>query len=410
MPQCRVLVINDFAQKGGAEEVYRQSVALLKDMSGVEVECFDNTRLDPNAPASPAWNRASAKALEQVIRQFKPDRVMVHNYHNVLSISVLHVIAKYKRVFGFSTYMTCHDYHLVYYNPMLQYFSNDGAHTLPLELLHSLKAMRLRASMKGVIHDGLRKAYWHTMRALIKPERVFDVVFCPSPFMQQALRRSGIVNTEILSNPSAVDFPPLTTKVNHSQRLELAFVGRVSPEKGLLQFIELAQAADFSHIERLSMYGDGAERPAMEKKFASLIAEGKLAFFGRLAQDELFDRLRDSADALVLPSLCAENAPLSIIEAAWLGLPALVHDVGSLSTFGNEVGNKIMFRSDPSSLRHAMSEIIEHLSQPDRQYNISEYSPRYYAERLARLMRIGTGSEISAPRENGSSLRIELQS
>ncbi|SAK84437.1 glycosyl transferase [Caballeronia calidae] len=396
MQQCRVLVINDFVQKGGAEEVYRQSVESLRAMPGVDVRCFDNSCLDPHAPASPAWNSAAAKALEEAIKDFRPHRVMVHNYHSVLSASVLGTIARYKRKLGYSTYMTCHDYHVVYYNPLLQYYTKDGTHTVPLEALNTLRTLRLRSSKKGLIHDALRKCYWHAMRALIKPERVFDAVLCPSPFMQQALRRRGIVNTVMLPNPSAVDLPPTPLKVSTSPRLNLAFVGRVAPEKGLVQFIELAQAAGFAHIQRIEVYGDGPDRAVIEQRFASLVASGQLVFFGRLAQDDLFTQLRASADALVLPSLCAENAPLAIIEAASLGLPALVHDVGSLSTFGNEVGNKVMFRSDPSSLRAAMSQLVEHLSQTGREYDISEYSSRHYATRLASLMRIGDGSAMPA--------------
>ena len=37
----KVLVINDFIRKGGAEEVYRMSLDVLRQLPGVEVESFD---------------------------------------------------------------------------------------------------------------------------------------------------------------------------------------------------------------------------------------------------------------------------------------------------------------------------------------------------------------------------------
>ncbi|WP_235091147.1 MULTISPECIES: hypothetical protein [Burkholderiaceae] len=36
--RCNVLIINDFASKGGAEEVYRTSAQLLRAMPGVKAD------------------------------------------------------------------------------------------------------------------------------------------------------------------------------------------------------------------------------------------------------------------------------------------------------------------------------------------------------------------------------------
>ena len=44
MQRCRVLVINDYAQMGGAEVVYQQSAELLATLPGVEVERFDDSQ------------------------------------------------------------------------------------------------------------------------------------------------------------------------------------------------------------------------------------------------------------------------------------------------------------------------------------------------------------------------------
>jgi glycosyltransferase involved in cell wall biosynthesis len=162
----------------------------------------------------------------------------------------------------------------------------------------------------------------------------------------------------------------------------------VAAEKGLAQFIELAQSIDFARINRLTIYGDGPEREMLEKRFASLIESGKVVFFGRLPQEKLFEELQRSADAVVLPSVWPENAPLAIIEAALLGLPVLVNDIGSLSTFGDQVGNKIKFRSDPQALRDALDALAAHLSKPAREYDVREFSPAHYGERLVQIMRI----------------------
>jgi glycosyltransferase involved in cell wall biosynthesis len=397
MDRCRILVINDFAVKGGAEEVYRQSAELLRAVEGVEVECFDHTTYrEPEQSRVALWNFEAARALAKVITDFKPHRVLVHNYHSQLSSSVLSVIARYKRKLGYIAYMTCHDYHLVYYNPnLLTYTKQGGVATLPLDALRTPRALWIRSSPKGLAHDVIKKAHWHAMRLLAKPERIFDAFLCPSLFMQEALVKSRIVSrSDLVFNPASVSVKPLRPKVCTSDRINLAFIGRVAAEKGLVPFIELAQSVDFERINRLTIYGDGPERAVIEQRFASLIESGKVVFFGRLPQARLFEELQRTADAIVLPSVWPENAPLAIIEAALLGLPVLVNDIGSLSTFGDQVGNKIKFRRDPQAFRRALAELAAHLSVPTREYDVHEYSPDRYGARLAQIMSIDVQKEM----------------
>lgn len=390
MQRCRVLLVNDFLRKGGAEIVYEQSAGLLRTLSGVEVERFDDSRfVEQTSMMARIWNHAAARALEETILRFRPHRVLVHNYHNALSPSVLGVIARHKRSLGYRTYHTCHDYHLVYYNPALQYFDKGRPQILPLEALSTRAALKLRSSPKGFMHDLMTKAYWHAVRAACRPAHVFDQILCPSAYMQEALNRCGIANTVILHNPSSVPAALIPLPKGGKERFRLAFAGRIAQEKGLRQFIELAQAADFKHIESIGVYGEGPERAIIEQRFAPLIERGKLIFFGSLPQERLFAEMQRFADAVIVPSVCAENAPLIVIEAAMLGLPALVRDGGSMATTADAVGNKIKFSPEPDSLKRALGQLAAHLSNPERRYEVDEYLPEYYAQRLAEIMDIG---------------------
>jgi glycosyltransferase involved in cell wall biosynthesis len=395
MQRCRVLVINDYAKMGGAEVVYQQSADLLATLPNVDVERFDDLRYPIGKTKwERSWNVAAARALEEAILEFRPHRIMLHNYHNALSPSVLSVIARYKRKLGYRAYHTCHDYHLVYYNPALQYFDNGRPVIFPIDALRTRAAYLRRPTPKGHVHDLLTKVYWHALRVAYQPARVFDSILCPSAFMEEALHRSGIRNTALVLNPSSVPLalPPLTAY--GKERFNIAFVGRISQEKGLAQFIELADGENFDRIESIGVYGDGPDRAAIEQRFASLIQRGKLIFFGSLPQQRLFPEMRRFADAVVVPSVGAENAPLVIIEAAMLGMPALVHDGGSMAVTGDAVGNKIKFLSKPESLRSALDQLAMHLAEPERKYELGEYLPERYVQRLAEIMHIG---EDSAP-------------
>ena len=399
MQRCRVMVINDFPQMGGAEVVYQQSAELLATLPGVEVERFDNSQFSARSTKlSRSWNTTAARSLEKALYRFRPHRLMVHNYHNLLSPSILSVIARHQSHFGYLAYHTCHDYHLVYYNPSLQYFDKDKHPIiLPLDVLRTRAAFTLRPTPKGFMHDLMTKAWWHAVRAAYQPARVFDTILCPGPFMQEALHRVGIDNTVIVHNPSAVPVAMPLVTVRDKERFNIAFVGRISPEKGLLQFLQLCEQAGFERINCIGVYGDGPDRQAIETRYATLIEQRKLILFGTMPQQQLFPAIREFADAVVVPSVGAENAPLVVIEAAMLGLPVLIRDGGAMATTAESVGNKVKFKFDPQSLKQALGELAIHLADEHRMYDVQEYLPEHYARRLAEIMHIGERPAPSVP-------------
>ena len=72
---------------------------------------------------------------------------------------------------------------------------------------------------------------------------------------------------------------------------------------------------------RLTLVGDGPERPALEARAAELGLGARVAFTGYLTQDQVADTLA-RADALALPSF-AEGVPVVLMEAMATGLPVV---------------------------------------------------------------------------------------
>lgn len=396
--ETRVLVINDYVSKGGAEEVYRTSVDVLQTLPGVVTSSFDESSLPGGSGvARRAWNPAAARSLTEAIERVRPDRVLVHNYHSLLSPAILPVLARYKRQLGFRTFLTCHDYHMVFYNPNLLIYPRGRATPLQLSALASPQRLLARASPRGIAHDAIKKLHWHTVNGLLKPASLFDLFLCPSPYMRDALAQRGLTRSVLLPNPVSVSIVPGRPKTAEREDLDLAFVGRVEPEKGLDEFLQLARSVQFHRINSITVYGDGAQREALQFEYADLIAAGRLRFLGRLDHGRLFQALR-THDALVLPSIWAENAPLVIVEAAMIGLPVLTHDIGSLSSFGDEIGNKIKYARTPASLVGALEMLRTHLGDTSRRYDWSCYTRQHYTEQLGALLQVGTAqSQDLAP-------------
>ncbi|AQQ24553.1 glycosyltransferase family 4 protein [Burkholderia cenocepacia] len=393
----RVLVVNDFVRKGGAEEVYRLSVDVLRARNDVEVETFDErTLIDvENCRRARAWSPAAARALDTLLERFRPQRILVHNYHNLLSSAILPVLGRYKRRSKCRLYMTAHDYHLVFYNPSLMVYRGGRAQPLSLDQLRRGRRIVLTASPRGFLHDVAKKLHWHAVNALFDPLGLFDEILCPSPFMRDLIARFGRTPATLLPNPIDTTLVPRTPKPARKGRLDLAFVGRLEADKGLAQFLALMGESPSDAIASLTVYGDGPERDSLEQHHAALVEAGRLRFAGRLDHATLFAML-PTHDAIVLPSIWVENAPLVIVEAAMLGLPALVHDIGSLSTFGDDLGNKIRYRNTADDLARALVELRAHLDDEQRRYDWSRYSVDRYAASL--YAALGIGGNVSRTR------------
>jgi glycosyltransferase involved in cell wall biosynthesis len=99
------------------------------------------------------------------------------------------------------------------------------------------------------------------------------------------------------------------------------FVGRLSPEKGILELLDGWRRASPRDL-RLLVIGDG---PLMSDARAHL--DGSIRLLGRLPIGEV-RQLMLSSRALVLPSRAYEVQPLVLLEALAAGLPVLASDLG----------------------------------------------------------------------------------
>jgi glycosyltransferase involved in cell wall biosynthesis len=151
------------------------------------------------------------------------------------------------------------------------------------------------------------------------------------------------------------------------------FVGRLSPEKGvdvLLRAWSLLINSPFSadaaanhsslvtrHLS-LTIVGDGPERPALESLAATLGISDRVEFAGTLSRTATRDMM-SSAALLVLPSICYETFGLAILEAASLGVPAIVTDIGGQAALVQDgVTGRHVPPGNPSALASALQDLL----------------------------------------------------
>jgi len=199
------------------------------------------------------------------------------------------------------------------------------------------RALGVWAEAKPVGRDG-----WAYLRRLASRS---DAVTAPSTHFARRLEAHGVVPQGRRGILPHLDAPPTEPKVDviwngiDDDLLEAALVaspagrtpgvprlvwlGRMSPEKRLLPFLE---ALALSGIEAdVEVIGGGGQLAAARRLVDRLGPRATVTFAGRLPYAETLRRIA-AADAVVQTSIGFETQGMTIFEAASLGTPAIVSD------------------------------------------------------------------------------------
>jgi glycosyltransferase involved in cell wall biosynthesis len=163
----------------------------------------------------------------------------------------------------------------------------------------------------------------------------------------------------------------------------LTFVGRLVPVKRVdLLLRSFAQACAMGAPARLAIVGDGELRLELERLSADLGVAYRVYFAGYRPD---MVPVAAAADIAVLTSR-NEGTPVSLIEAAAAGTPALATSVGGVGDVVTSVTGVIAMPDDATGL----AEGIAHLAaDPDRRARLGEGARRRVRERFSVSRLIG---------------------
>ena len=132
------------------------------------------------------------------------------------------------------------------------------------------------------------------------------------------------------------------------------------------------------------MVGGGADLDALRRWVRDGGFEDRVLIRGHVSRDRAVEEIRRN-DAVIVSSVCYENAPMVIVEAAHYGTPSLVRAYGSLETFADDLGSKVLWHDDgtPEALSEALDALREKLRSGET-YQTEPYSNQAYLETIHR--------------------------
>lgn len=383
----RVLVAhNAYQQRGGEDSVVDDEVALLR-ARGAEVLVMQVHNDDIASMGRvellgrTIWSRPAARQMTEHCQAFRPDVVHVHNSFPLMSPAI-HWAAQ---AAGVPVVQTLHNFRLLCPQAMLLRegrVCEDCVGRLPW-----------RGAVRGCYRGSVAQStvlvgMLATHRALGTWQRRVNRFIALTEFSRRKFVEGGVPAERLRVKPNFADLPAARPAPRHG----LLFVGRLSHEKG----VETLAAAAAGLPEPVRVIGDGPLRAHVDG------APG-LHGDGALPLDAVAAAMR-TASALVLPSICYENFPRTLVEAFASGLPVIASRLGAMAELVEDGVTGLLFEpGDSSALRERLRWALEHpqdmaaMGQRAR----AAYETHYTAERNhAQLMTIYQEAIDEGPRHD----------
>lgn len=355
----KVLMVNKFNFVKGGSDRYFLELSDLLAKEGVKVAKFcmehpDNlpspykkyfvSQIDFNsnnwlkqlkAIGRTLYSREAARKFEELIKNFLPDIVHVHNIYHQISPSILTVAKKYR----LPIVMHLHDYKLVCANyKMFSHGKIDesekGGHywrCVANKCFRNSYLASLLVALEMYIHHSLLKIY----------EKNIDLYISPSQFMKDKLVEWGIPAEKIQVVKHYID----TQKYKPDFELGdyILYFGRLAEEKG----VDLLLKA-YGHLhtsKKLLIVGSGSEHKKLHDLAGKLGLALKVKFTGPKHGEEL-KRIIKGSYMVVVPSRWYEVFGLVNLEAAALGKMVLAANIGGITEVVNNHHTGLLYKYD----------------------------------------------------------------
>lgn len=384
-----VFAHNDYGRPSGEEHAC-ESLAELLTTHGHGVDWFRRSSAELNGSSvslikaffAGIHNPSAKREMARRLAAFQPDIVQVQNLYPLLSPSVLDACSS-ARV---PVVMRCPNYRL---------FCPSGLH-----LSHGRPCDRClggkeywcvlrncESSWLKSLGYALRNAVARLRQSILRSVTVFAVL---SEFQRDRFIRCGIPAERVEVLPNIV---PDVPESHHDEPGDLiTFVGRVSPEKGIEDFVAAAR-----RLPNLPFAVAGAT-----DRMPDLVANSpsNIEWLGFLKEDDL-NAVCSRSRLLVCPSRCFEGFPNVITRAMALGKPVVAARSGAIAEIVSDGVTGLLF--EPGTVEELVANIrslhpdvprCRQMGQAGRKKALTEYCPDIVYARLIKIYRKALGHAV----------------
>jgi len=324
----KVLLLHNRYQYAGGEDSVVQAEKNLLEKKGHQVSLIEVSNDDIvgiegriNAAFSALYSPVSKRYVSKAIAHFCPDVVHIHNFFPLLSPSVYDACNNA----NVPVVQTLHNYRLGCPNAML--FRNNTA---------CEDCLGKRIAWSGILHACYRGSHIQstvvaTMLAVHWQrgtwQKSVDAYIALTAFQKEKIVQAGLPREKIYIKPNYI-FAPQSLNITRANGEYALFVGRISPEKGILTLLD-AYLQNSLRIP-LKIAGTGPLLENLQAKIQSAGLDDVITFLGQQDKSAVM-RLMCNARFLIFPSIWYETFGLAMIEAFACSLPVLASSWGSMA-------------------------------------------------------------------------------
>lgn len=400
----RVLLVNTLHYRHGGPSIHTQELAGLLRDRGISAEIF--AMQHPKNLSSPIseyfpsqidypellreggvknsfkvlkrtfYSKESRINFEKLLDNYQPDIIHLQNFLHHLTPSIIFPAIK-KNI---PVIWTLHDSVLVCPNTNLFDDNLKKPCTRCNSLLKRLILPPLKRCKKSSFGASLVASVEALSFALIGLKKKIDFFVAPSKFLIMKLEEMGFCSDNFVHIPNFTDI----RSRKPSKGEFVLYFGRIEHEKGVFTLLEAIKGMGIPLI----IAGAGSGVDELENAIKGF---DYITYLGQLEKNELGEVLKN-ARFTVVPSMCYENAPMTIVESAYYSKPVIGSDIGGIPELVEHGKSGFIFRAGNAE---DLEKYIDKLwNSPDiamemgmyaNQMVTRKHSPDVYLERILRL-------------------------
>ena len=185
----------------------------------------------------------------------------------------------------------------------------------------------------------------------------------PSRFLAERYLAWGLPASRMNVIPNGIDTAPFAQVARiASDAVRILYVGYLGLHKGVSDLVDAVAAMQNRSQVQLTFVGIGPEEAALRKRVADA-GLSQVAFAGRIPPERMPQAYAE-ADILVLPSVWAENQPVSIMEAMASGVAVVASRIGGIpEIIEDDVTGRLVEAGDVAMLAGVLDDLA---SAPSR--------------------------------------------